>query len=68
MFSGEPIPAAVEKVATACVDAGFHVHKGTGPGFKELIYHRALCLELRLGLLINFNTRLYRDGVKRIVL
>lgn len=130
MFSGDPIPAAVEEVATACVDAGFQVHKGTGPGFKELIYHRAFCLELharglsyesekridvrykswripgqkvdllvegvvlieikavpkfrkiyrsqvlsylktldlRLGLFMNFNTRLFRDGVKRIVL
>ena len=41
------VPAAVEKVATSCIDAAIHVHRALGPGFKEVIYHRAFCLELK---------------------
>ena len=125
-----PIPADVESVAHQCIDAGIHVHRILGPGFREIIYERAFCLELesrgvsfecekrimvrykswtipgqkidlivegkvlvelkavprlrkihqqqvisylkatdlRLGLLMNFNTRLLREGLKRIVL
>ena len=125
-----PVPAAVEKVATICVDCGLQVHRALGPGFKERIYEQAFCLELdsrsvkfecekritvryktwqipgqrldllveglvvieikavpklrkihtsqtlsylrtldlRLGLLMNFNQRLFKDGVKRVVL
>lgn len=123
-----PIPAVVEKIASACVDTGMCVHRILGPGFKEDIYERAFCLELdsrgikfecqkpilvrykmwdipgqrvdlvvegsvlvevkaiprlrrihqsqvlsylktmdlRLGLLMNFNGRLFRDGLKRV--
>ena len=125
-----PIPADVESIAHQCIDAGIHVHRILGPGFREIIYERAFCLELdsrgvsfecekrimvrykswtipgqkidlivegkvlvelkavpklrkihqqqvisylkatdlRLGLLMNFNTRLLREGLKRIVL
>ena len=125
-----PISAAVEEVARECIDCAMHVHRNLGPGFRELIYQRAFCLELdsrgvkfecekrivvpykewmipgqkvdlivenvvlvelkavpklrkihqhqvisylkamklRLGLLMNFNTRLLRDGLKRVVL
>jgi GxxExxY protein len=124
-----PIPAAVEKTASTCVDCGMHVHRVLGPGFKESVYERAFCLELdsrdvpfeceksilvryksweipgqkvdlvaaglvlveikavprlrkihvsqtlsylktmnlRLGLLMNFNSRLLRDGLKRVI-
>jgi GxxExxY protein len=124
------IPETVERVARVCVDAGIHVHRQLGPGFREVIYSRAFCLELdsramtfecekpvlvrykqwhipgqkidlivggcvlvelksvaklrkihvnqvisylkttdlRLGLIMNFNTRVLRDGLKRVVL
>src|SRR5688572_25182777 len=41
-----PVPAAVEKIASTCVDSGMCVHRILGPGFKEDIYERAFCLEL----------------------
>lgn len=40
------IPAEVEAFATRCVDAAIEVHRTLGPGFKEVIYQRAYCLEL----------------------
>ena len=41
-----PVPADVEKLARVCVDCGMHVPRELGPGFKEVIYERAFCLEL----------------------
>ena len=41
-----PVAADIEAVARQCIDAGIHVHRVLGPGFKEIIYERALCLEL----------------------
>jgi GxxExxY protein len=43
---GSTMPQAVEDVAQSCVDCGFTVHQKLGPGFKEIIYERAFCLEL----------------------
>ena len=40
------IPVEVERYATTCVDVGVDVHRVLGPGFKEVIYERAYCLEL----------------------
>lgn len=48
MTAHAPIPVAVERTASVCVDCGIHVHRALGPGFKELIYKRAYCLELDL--------------------
>jgi GxxExxY protein len=124
-----PIPEQAEKVATGCLDCAMQVHRNLGPGFKEIIYHRAYCLELdahgwkfqtevpifvkykswqiagqkidllvegvvlieiktvpkirrihrcqvvsylrtldlRLGLILNFNCELMRDGIRRVV-
>ena len=124
-----PLPPEVEQAAKECIVGGMTVHRVLGPGFKESIYHRALCLELnsreikyesekqisvpykswmipghrldivvgelvliefkavprlrkvhssqvfsylkatnlRLGLLMNFGGRLFRDGLKRVV-
>ncbi|MBA2305373.1 MAG: GxxExxY protein [Acidobacteria bacterium] len=41
-----PIPADVERIASTCINCGIHVHRFLGPGFKEVIYQRAFCLEL----------------------
>ena len=130
MLNFSPVPEAAEKACKECVDAAIHIHKALGPGFKEVIYARAFCLELdargmpfelekkilvryktweipgqkvdllvagvllveiksvpkirkihhsqvisylktldlRLGLILNFNTRYMKDGIKRIVL
>lgn len=46
MLTFQPIPEAVEKVCTECVDAAIQVHRALGPGFREVIYVRAFCLEL----------------------
>jgi GxxExxY protein len=125
-----PLSEEQEKIVTAAVDCGIRVHRELGPGFKEVIYRRAYCLELesrrlnfvaehrvnvryrdwlipgqridiiveevvlveikavprlrplhrsqvlsylkttglRVGLLLNFNTVLLRQGLRRIVL
>jgi len=125
-----PIPPDVEAAVTACIGAAIAVHRELGPGYREVIYRKAYCLELdsrglrfecekpvlvryrewlipgqrldlvvsesviveikavprllrrherqllsymkttgcRVGLLMNFNARLLRDGLKRKVL
>jgi GxxExxY protein len=35
-----------EAVVTSAIASGIAVHRELGPGFKETIYERALCLEL----------------------
>jgi GxxExxY protein len=37
---------AQEAIVSQCLDAAIAVHRELGPGFRELIYHRALLLEL----------------------
>ena len=41
-----PIPQEVEDVGYRVIGCGQAVHKVLGPGFKEMIYQRAFCLEL----------------------
>ncbi len=43
-----PIPAEVEQMGRALLDAAMEVHRHLGPGFLERIYEDALCYELRL--------------------
>ena len=124
-----PIPAEYEDIVRACIGCAIQVHRGLGPGYREIIYKRAYCLELdssglkfecekevlvryrdwlipgqkldlivadvvlveiksvprlrarhekqilsylktaglRVGLLLNFNARLMRDGLRRFV-
>ena len=44
--SHEPLPEATELLLSALVDAGIAVHKELGPGFVEVVYRNAMCLEL----------------------
>lgn len=41
-----PIPQEVEDIGYRVIGCGQTVHKNLGPGFKEMIYQRAYCLEL----------------------
>jgi GxxExxY protein len=41
-----PIPEEVELIMTECIGVAIAVHRELGPGFKEIIYRRAYCLEL----------------------
>lgn len=43
----EPVPAYVERVAKAVVDAAYRVHKTLGPGLLESVYEVCLAHELR---------------------
>lgn len=40
------LPVEIEDAATSVIGCMITVHGILGPGFKELIYKRALCLEL----------------------
>ena len=43
----EPLlPAEQEEVVTSVIACGITVHRELGPGFKEAIYQKAVCLEL----------------------
>jgi GxxExxY protein len=41
-----PLPRDLEDLGHAIIGCGIAVHRALGPGFREIIYHRALCLEL----------------------
>ncbi len=78
----DPIPIETEAIAEAVLDSAFAVHRALGPGLlvelkaveKHLPLYEAqllTCLKLtghRIGLLINFNVPLLKDGIERVVL
>jgi GxxExxY protein len=41
-----PLTDAEEEIVTKTIGCGIAVHRELGPGFKEIIYHRAFRLEL----------------------
>ena len=42
------LPAQIEDAVFRVIGAAIEVHRHLGPGYLESIYHRALCVELRL--------------------
>ena len=47
MAEREPLPAALEEIATAVVDSAFVVHSTLGPGLLESVYETCLDHELQ---------------------
>lgn len=41
-----PIPEEVEEVGRRVIGCGITVHRVLGPGYREIVYRRAFCLEL----------------------
>jgi len=41
-----PVPASVEKLSAAAVDAAFAIHKTLGPGLLESVYESCFAIEL----------------------
>jgi GxxExxY protein len=39
--------SALEEIAAAAVDSGFHIHKELGPGLLESVYEAVLAVSLR---------------------
>ena len=56
----------IDQLSFKIIGAAIEVHRALGPGFLEKVYDEALAIEL--GLLINFNVPVLKDGVKRILL
>jgi hypothetical protein len=52
------------------IGVAIEVHREMGPGLLESVYQRCMEQELsktRVGLLINFNVPVLKDGIKRLV-
>ena len=47
MIEHEPVPAEIERMASAVIDAAIKVHRALGPGLLEYVYERCLAHELR---------------------
>ncbi len=59
----------IDGVSEATIRAAIEVHRLLGPGLLQKTYERCLAVELAekpVGLLINFNVRLLRDGLRRL--
>lgn len=72
----------INQLAKTIIGCAIDVHRHPAPDLPENAYEEALCIELeqahvltylkatgkKTGLLINFNARLLREGVKRFIL
>ena len=62
-----PVPAEVDAVAKATVDAAFHVHQVLGPGLLESVYETCLAHELKkrgYGVATQVSLPVMYDGMK----
>jgi hypothetical protein len=66
-----------EEVFKQVLDCSFKVHSALDPGLLESSYEECLFAQIltylklsgcRLGLLVNFNVRHLKDGIKRVIL
>ena len=69
----------INELSSRIIGAAIEVHKTLGPGLLESIYekiepiHKALLLTylkvagLQVGLILNFNTEVLREGITRVV-
>ena len=60
------------EIAKIIVNSCYDIHVKPGPGLLESVYEETLYYELtktglKLGLLINFNEKLIKNGITRIV-
>lgn len=68
-MKNELIPEELNQLSERIIGYAIEVHRQRGPGLIEA--QLLTCLKIpskRLGLLLNFNSRLLKDGVKRMVL
>lgn len=75
----EPSQIDIEAIAKTIVDGALKVHRELGPGLLESAYDQVLPVHeaqlltylklrnCRLGFLINWNVKLIKDGIKRMV-
>lgn len=70
-----PIPDEINIISQAVIDGAYKVHKALGAGLLDMnpVFDAQLLTYLKLtnirvGLLINFNSPVIKKGIKRLVL